>query len=587
MGDFAVLQEIFRLHLRGACGIVRRMKKRFFALAVLAAASGMASAPFAPKSIVFGHMGERVEAPENTLRAYKYAIDNGFPIEFDIYMTKDGELIATHDTNLKPKAGIDKHLTNCCWKGELENVDLGAWKKGSWMGNWKGKGIRYPRIDEILALLPAGSVNQFHLKDPRPEACRLLREAVDRHPNVKDENIIFLTNRKEEHKLFPKATFWYGCMAREGRWDDRDRGLPPVPAKRRIEEMRACGANALSVYWDPEVVTREYIAECNAAGFPVHVWPVNDPKQALEALRRGAASITTDSAPYLYASMCGYAAAKGLTFSTKNIQAHRGDSECAPENTMPAYLAAAKSGFLIELDLYLTRDGEVFCTHDQRISRKDSGIPPGTWSTNTYWKGMLDKADAGAWMGEEWKGTKYPRLDDVLPLVRDYDIMLNIEIKDPREELIMTKIAEIFRRHPYARPHNIIFSGGAREWVTKNMASYRYQPGFLLRKGWLADAEPYDVKKKFEALSKFGYASIGPRWDNLLLDEEAVAFAHAKGMKVCVWTVDDAGLALEAIRRGVDYVMSNRPNSLYAEMRAAQKDELFTMNDSTRKDTTK
>ena len=136
------------------------MKKTMLLLLAVAGAavSGMAEKPFAPKSIVFGHMGERVEAPENTLRAYRFAIDNGFPIEFDIYMTKDGELIATHDTNLKAKAGIDKHPTNCCWKGELEDVDLGAWKKGSWMGNWKGKGIRYPRIDEILAILPEGSV---------------------------------------------------------------------------------------------------------------------------------------------------------------------------------------------------------------------------------------------------------------------------------------------------------------------------------------------------------------------------------------------------------------------------------------------
>ncbi len=533
----------------------------------------MAGKPFAPKMIVFGRMGERIEAPENTLRAYRYAIDNGFPIAFDLYMTKDGELIATHDTNLKAKAGIDKHPTNCCWKGELENVDLGAWKNGSWMGNWKGKGIRYPRIDEILDILPAGRRNQFQLRDPRPEACRILRAAVDRHPNVKEEDIIFLSNGETEHRLFPKATFWLECMACEGTWDDRDRGLNPVPARKRIAEARACGATAISVYWDPTVVTREYIEECNKAGFQVHVWPINDPKQAMEALRRGAASVTTDSAPYLYASMCGYAAAKGLKFSVKNIQGHRGDAELAPENTMPAYLAAAKGGFSIELDLYLTRDGEVFCTHDQRIGRKDSGIPMWTWATNTYWKGMLDRADAGAWMGEKWRGTKYPRLDDVLPLVRDYDIMLNLEIKDPRVDQIMPKVMEIMRRHPYATPNNVIFSGSCAAWISQNMASYRYQPGLLLRKGWLADDKPLDVLRLIDWCGKRGFAYFGPRWDHLLVTEEAVAAAHAKGMKVCVWAVDDAGLALEALRRGVDYVMSNRPNGIYAEMCAARDGE--------------
>ena len=62
------------------------MKKVFWLAAVaavmLAPRSGVGG--FIEKSRFFGRMGERVEVPENTLRAYRFAIDNGFPVELPV-----------------------------------------------------------------------------------------------------------------------------------------------------------------------------------------------------------------------------------------------------------------------------------------------------------------------------------------------------------------------------------------------------------------------------------------------------------------------------------------------------------------------
>ena len=507
---------------------------------MMAVAAGMAlSAPaFVPKSMFIGRMGERVETPENTLRAYKYAIDNGFPVEFDLWMTKDGELVAVHDENLRRKYGVEGHPTNLCWKGVLENVDAGAWKPGSWMGNWKGKGIRIPRIDEILALLPSGTRNVFHLRDLRPEACRRLREAVGRHRNVREGDVVFPVSSPLLRELFPKARHW---------------------------------TDENYVRWDPAAVTEAFVAARRRKGQDVHVWTdgVMDPKEALEAIRRGVASITSDSAPYTYHSAHGYSAARTLDLSPSRIQAHRGDSELAPENTMPAYVAAAKAGFPLEIDLYMTQDGVVFCTHDQRMYRRDTGLPTGAWSTNLWWKGQLDRADAGAWMGAKWKGTPYPRLEEVLPLAKDYGVWINVEVKDPRKDLIMPKVREIMSRVDGIGPSNIVFNAG-RGWVAKNMPDYRDTNCMLLRKGWLADDPPLDGIALAKRTDARVCALFSPRWDNLLVTEEVIAAAHANGVKVCVWAVDDAGLALEAFRRGCDYVCSNRPTNLYREMCAAR-----------------
>ena len=71
--------------------------KKLFLLALTASAAALLAADVCEgldKSRFFGQMGEMVEAPENTLRAYRFAIDNGFAVEIDLFSTKDGELIA-------------------------------------------------------------------------------------------------------------------------------------------------------------------------------------------------------------------------------------------------------------------------------------------------------------------------------------------------------------------------------------------------------------------------------------------------------------------------------------------------------------
>ena len=114
---------------------------------------------------------------------------------------------------------------------------------------------------------------------------------------------------------------------------------------------------------------------------------------------------------------------------------------------------------------------------------------------------------------------------------------------------------------PFA-PKSIVFGhmGERVEAPENTLRAYR----FAIDNGFPIEFDIY--------MTKDGCAYFAPRWDNLLVTRDVVEAAHANGMKVCVWAVDDAGLALEALRRGVDYVMSNRPNGLYAEMLAAQRE---------------
>lgn len=114
----------------------------------------------------------------------------------------------------------------------------------------------------------------------------------------------------------------------------------------------------------------------------------------------------------------------------KKIQlaAHRGFSECYPENTMIAFREALKLDIdMVETDVHMTRDGVLVLMHDHDLARTTD--KQGLIREMDF--AEVEKADAGIHKGEQFKGEKVPTLREFLELVKDRkDIELNIELKD-------------------------------------------------------------------------------------------------------------------------------------------------------------
>ncbi|MEW5822068.1 MAG: glycerophosphodiester phosphodiesterase family protein, partial [Cyanobacteriota bacterium] len=125
------------------------------------------------------------------------------------------------------------------------------------------------------------------------------------------------------------------------------------------------------------------------------------------------------------------------------IIAHRGFSAQAPENTIAAFDAAIKSGVpFIELDVTLTKDGELIIIHDDTLDRTTNG--KGLVSEFTLEE--LKKLDAGEWFCREFKGEQLPTLSEVLDRYGN-KIAINIEIKsqnDP-DTPIVDKVVEMVK----------------------------------------------------------------------------------------------------------------------------------------------
>ena len=127
------------------------------------------------------------------------------------------------------------------------------------------------------------------------------------------------------------------------------------------------------------------------------------------------------------------------------VIAHRGDSSAAPENTLPAFTGALASGADgVELDVRLTRDGQLIVLHDRLLDRTSNGTG---LVSHTALEGVRS-LDVGSWFGPAFKGETAPTLDEVFDLLpKDYLINVEMKVILSGMRLIAQRVAEIISRH--------------------------------------------------------------------------------------------------------------------------------------------
>ena len=117
-----------------------------------------------------------------------------------------------------------------------------------------------------------------------------------------------------------------------------------------------------------------------------------------------------------------------------DVIAHRGYSSIAPENTIPAFVEAAKRGYkTVESDIKWTKDSVPVLLHDStinRTARKANGKKlffRKKCSSLTY--EQLLQYDFGSWKDKKYKGTKIPTFNELLDCSKEYDLNVYVELK--------------------------------------------------------------------------------------------------------------------------------------------------------------
>ena len=106
--------------------------------------------------------------------------------------------------------------------------------------------------------------------------------------------------------------------------------------------------------------------------------------------------------------------------------AHRGDSERAPENTLPAYRKALNAGVrLLEVDVRFTADDVPVLMHDATVDRTTDG----SGEVAGFTLAQIRSLDAGSWFSGDFAGVKVPTLESVLDLGRRNGADFLVELK--------------------------------------------------------------------------------------------------------------------------------------------------------------
>jgi glycerophosphoryl diester phosphodiesterase len=259
-----------------------------------------------------------------------------------------------------------------------------------------------------------------------------------------------------------------------------------------------------------------------------------------------------------------------------DLQGHRGTRGLRPENTLPAFAKALEIGVdTLELDTNVTRDGVIVVMHDRRLNPDVARGPDGRWVSPpgpaihqlTY--AELSRYDVGRLRpGTDYAkefpdqraidGTHAPRLSDVFALVRaqgDRRVRFNIETKISPKAPDESPPPEEFAR----RLIDEIRAAGMQRRSTIESFDWRT----LAAVQRIAPEIPavYLTYKMDDAVAKVKDAG-GKIWSPFYkdVDEAKIREAHAAGIEVVVWTVNDPADMKRMVEWGVDGLITDRPD---------------------------
>jgi len=238
------------------------------------------------------------------------------------------------------------------------------------------------------------------------------------------------------------------------------------------------------------------------------------------------------------------------------IFGHRGAAGVAPENTLLAFAKALATGAnRLELDVHGTRDGTVVVFHDATLDRTTDGTGP----LQRRSLSELQELDAGyhfcAPDGSHpfrGKGVRIPTLKEFLATFPD--VPLNIEIKQDEPAIE----AEVFALLDWfdARERTLLAAENASIMARIRAAAPEMITGmstadvveFLQRRGDISYQPPGAALQVPCSLGGFQ-----------IVTSEVVTSAHALGIEVHVWVINDESTMEALLDLGVDGLMTDFP----------------------------
>jgi glycerophosphoryl diester phosphodiesterase len=262
----------------------------------------------------------------------------------------------------------------------------------------------------------------------------------------------------------------------------------------------------------------------------------------------------------LIAALVGVAAVLGTATATAQgmiapvFAAHRGGALLWPENSLLAFRnALALRADYLELDVHVTRDGEVVVIHDPTLDRTTTGTGPVRERTLPELQALRLKDRSGAVIEEG-----VPTLEQVVTLAvaGKRQMLLEIKVDERRQRYpgIEEKVFAILDRHHFT-PFAIVMAFEADTWRRVRQLRPDARAGALYSARTLPSTA---VEPELQALRQAGVTFVG--LNQALVSAGVAKQARLAGLTLGVWTVNERDAIARFINEGVGVVITDRPD---------------------------
>ncbi|MDP0506153.1 MAG: glycerophosphodiester phosphodiesterase [Fusobacterium sp. JB019] len=243
------------------------------------------------------------------------------------------------------------------------------------------------------------------------------------------------------------------------------------------------------------------------------------------------------------------------------IFAHRGFKGYYPENTLLAFKKAIDIGADgIELDVQLTKDKEVVIIHDETIDRTTDG---NGFVDNFNYKDLCSFNASSNF--PEYGFNKIPTLEEYFNLVKDTNIITNIELKTGKNEYLGIEAKVFHLICKYHLEKKVIISSFNHYSILRMKKIAPNLKYGLLSETWIVNAGKYT--------KDLGIQCCHPCYQNMT--ENIVKEIKNEGIEINVYTVNDETSIRDMLNKKIDIIIGN-----YPDLALRIRDEYLTKGDT-------